>query len=186
MSPHQFDNIHSYPHPLIIENRNIKNVMVAAVCLLLGCFLIFNSLFFNLDTGLIVSFVILGISCISFGIILYAVQSKQKTYTKTGSIIKAPIFYFSREYLHFAEQLLANGSFETKKTIPLLSDGNVYLNILSSRDNRFAVIQIFEHTSQSNEPITPVYTFEEEKSLLFWEYINRCKTNTKRLKYNLR
>ena len=186
MSPHQFDNINSYQHPQIIENRNIKNVVVAAVCLLVGCVLIFNSFFFNLDTGVVISLVILGISGVSFGIISYAVQSKQKIYTKTGSVIKTPVFYFSREYLTFAEHLLANSSFDTKKTIPLLADGTVYLYVLSSRDNRFAAVQIFEYISQSFDPVSPIYVFEEEQSLKFWEYMNRCKTNTKRLKYNLR
>jgi hypothetical protein len=186
MSSHPYDNINSYQHPQIIEKRNIKNVTIAGVCIFLGALFVCNSLIFNTGTELAMALVIMGISGISFGIMSLAIQSKQKVYEKTGSVIKAPLFYFSREYLSFAENLLSGENFNIKKTIPLLDNGNVYFNVLSSRDNRFAAIQIFESTPLAFQPVTPIYYFEEEKALKFWEYINRCKTNTKKLKFNLR
>jgi hypothetical protein len=156
------------------------------MCLISGCLFVCNSLFLNLTDELTISLVIMGISGISFGIISLKIQSKQKVYEKTGSVIKAPLFYFSREYLTFAEQLLENGAFDSKKTIPLLDNGNIYFHVLSSRDNLFAAIQIFESDSATLLPVTPIYYFEDQDALKFWEYINRCKTNTKRLKFNLR
>jgi hypothetical protein len=183
---HEFDNINSCHHPQIIEKRDLKTVIIAVLCIVLGGVFVCNSFIFNTGDELAISLVIMGISGISFGIISWAVHAKQKVYEKTGSVIKAPIFYFSREYLTFSEHLLAHGSFDTKKTIPLLDNGKVSFHVLSSRDNRFAAVQLFEFSSSSFQPVTPIYYFEDDKALLFWEYINRCKTNTKRLKYNLR
>jgi len=180
------DNINSYHHPQIIEKRNIINVVIAVVCLFVGVLFTCNSLIFNTNSELSLSLVIMGISGITFGIISLKIQSKQKVYVKTGSVIKSPLFYFSREYATFADHLLANEGFDTKKTIPFLDNGKLSFNILSSVDNRFAAVQIFELTSQTYQPISPIYYFEEEKALQFWEYINRCKINTKKLKYNLR
>jgi hypothetical protein len=186
MVAHQYDNIISFQHPQIVENRNIKIVLIGGLCIFLGCLIICSTYLFNMGTGLVFALVIMGISGIIFGITSLAIHSKQKVYKKTGSVIKAPIFYFSREYLIFAEHLLVNGTFDAKKTIPLLDNGNVYFYVLSSLDNRFAAVQIFELMSHLFEPISQIYYFEEEQSLKFWEYINRCKTNTKKLKYNLR
>jgi len=181
-----YDNINNYPHPQIVEQRNVKNVIIAGACILAGCILICNSLIFNVKAALTIALSIMGISGISSGIILLLLQSKQKIYIKTRSVIKSPFYYFSREYLLFAQNLLANKNFDCKKTIPFLDNGSVYFHVLSSLDNRFAAVQIFEFDTSSFQPITSIYYFEDEQALEFWKYINRCKSNTKKLKYNLR
>jgi hypothetical protein len=180
------DNINSVHHSQIIEKRNMKNVVIAGACLLVGSLFVCNSFLFHWTEALTFSLVIMGISGISFGIITFAVQSKQKVYEKTGSVVKSPLFYFSRDDLNFAEHLLSERTFDVKKTIPLLDNGNVYFHVLSSLDNRFAAVQIFEFETSAFHPISPIYYFEENDALKFWKYINRCKTNTKKLKYNLR
>jgi hypothetical protein len=159
----------------IINKQNTTNVIISIILVAIGLFLTCHSIFFKTGYNIKIALIVIGICIIPVGIILWISKSKQMIYEKTGSKIESQRFYFSRDDLNFAQNLLANGKFENEKKVTFIDTGNSYFEILTSKDRAFASVQIFEFNSLAFEPATQKYFYTDTQALKFIEYIQRCK-----------
>ncbi|MDR2970829.1 MAG: hypothetical protein LBU83_02700 [Bacteroidales bacterium] len=159
----------------IIKKQDITNVLISIIIVAVGLLLTCHSIFFNTGDNLKFALIIIGVCFIPVGIFLWILKSKRMIYEKTGSGIKSLKYYFSRDELNFAQNLLENGKFENEKKVTFIDTGNSYFEILMSKDGNFVSVQIFEFSTLAYEPATPKYYYFDNQALKFIEYIQCCR-----------
>lgn len=162
-------------HPDVAKRLSIPAVFYSLALSLLGIFL-FTLVFELHDKSASISMVmmVVGSLMILYGVYCLFWRSKETVYLPTGSVTKSRSVFFDLENLSALTSMIEKNELNGESTIRSDSSGNVRMDVLLSRDNRFAAVQLFQFVPYSYAPITSVHYYIGAEAAAVSAFLARC------------
>ncbi len=174
----------AFSHPDMVKRTSMSAIAISIIMLLAGIFL-FASIFCLTDraSSLSMALMVLGTVCLLVGMYRLFWRSQEIVYLPTGSPAIEQSLFFDVEHLHLLKSGFEGGILDTTilndtAQIRSTSSGNVRLDVILSRDKRFAAVQLFQFVPYNYEPVTSAYYFKEDDAAALSAFLGRCKGGT--------
>lgn len=161
-------NVFSFAHPNIAKRTNIIGLLSALVAIVLGiAMLLFMQQADDKTSSLTYMLMTVGVAFIGFGVYRLFANRKESIYIPTGSIAKEKSLFFDLKHLDDLKHNVFSGEFPVDSAIQSEGTGNVRMDVMISKDNQFAAVQLFQFVPYAYQPITSIryYTMDEVESL---------------------
>lgn len=118
--------------------------------------------------------IVVGGALILTGMFILLSRPKMLVYLPTGSRLDEHFLFFGREDLKALTSIIEEESIiEQSGKLKSKDSGNVRLNILVSRDNKFASVQICEYEGFGFEPTSRAAYFCDESAQAVADFVNK-------------
>lgn len=163
-------------HPDIAKRTSISGIILSAVMMLIGIAL-FMFIFQMGDKSSTVSMalMVLGSALILFSIFRLFWKSKEIIYLPTGSVAKECSFFFDLKYMNRLIDMIEQGELDAENSVKSDPSGNVRMDAVISRDNKFAAVQLFQFVPYSYTPVTTVCYFNGKEAAAVSTFLLKCK-----------
>lgn len=144
-------------HPDIIKRISVSSLVFSTVLVLAGILAFVSILEVEDRTSAIsMTLMVLGAAFFLFGIFRLLWKSKEVVYLPTGSIAKEYSVFFDLKNLDKLTKIVQTNSFSINTDIKSTAGGNVRLDVILSKDNKFAAVQLFQFIPYTYHPVTTV------------------------------
>lgn len=119
---------------------------------------------------------VLGTALFLLGTFGLVWKSKELVYVPTNSVTKEHTLLFNIKYQDQLTNLLNSGSFPHDLSIRSEAGGTVRMDLIVSKDQKFAAVQLFQFTDYTYHPLTGICYFadcEAESVASFWSKSKR-------------
>lgn len=160
-----------------IAKRTSVSGLIFSLAMVLAGILVFLSIFEMSDrsSALSMGLMVLGTALLLSGVFRLFWKSKEIVYLPTGSVVRERSMFFNLKHIDRLTALVENGDLAGESGIKCESSGNVRLDILISRDNRFAALQLFEFVPYTYAPVTTVRYFTGSEAAAVSAFLAKCK-----------
>ena len=144
-------------HPHIAKRISLTGILYSVVMLLAGLFLfVFDFEIHDKSSALSMTLMVIGTALILYAVYRIFWRSSELVYLPTGSVAKEYSLFYDLKHLNTLTDLLNHGCPDASHCMKGEASGNVRLDIMLSRDNRFAAVQLFQFVPYSYMPVTEV------------------------------
>ena len=163
----------SYSH--ISKRADVPAIIVSLCMLLVG--LILFVMVWQSDT--MSSTVSLLCIVVGTGLFLWTIfrlfwQSSVKVYVPTGSVVRERILYFGQDALDNLTESVETGDWRKALAARPTPHGSVRLDVLASKDGRFAAVQLFRFVPHTYVPSTAVRVYVGDEAAEFIGFLSHC------------
>lgn len=161
-------NVFSFAHPNITKRTNVSGLISAFLLIAIGvAALITMGQMSDKASSFTYALMTVGVAFIGFGVYRLFSNSKESIYMPTGSVTKEKSLFFDLKHLDDLKQNIFSGEFPADSAIKSEQTGNVRMDVVISRDNQFAAVQLFQFVPYAYQPITSIryYSADEIESL---------------------
>lgn len=153
-------NLSSATHPDIVECISVQRVASSVAMLLVGIGLFLFILRLD-DKSSAVSMLsmVAGTVLVLFGIFRLFWHSKVDVYRPTNSMLKRISLFFELKNLESLTAMIEQGNPELGAGVQSCGSGNVRMDVILSKDHRFAAVQLFQFVPYTYSPVTSVRYF---------------------------
>ncbi|MDR0940476.1 MAG: hypothetical protein LBN29_14220 [Mediterranea sp.] len=165
-------------HPHIGRRVNSAAIIQSVILMALGfaslaCMAIFRGLPATFGTTLL----LVGAALILCGLYLLFQKKYKVVYLPTGSAIKGYTLYFDRNEEGKLLSLVEDRNLAKSAELKPCSGGGMKMEVLLSRCNRFAAVQLSEFVPYEYRPITDSVYFEEHEAKPLADFIIACENS---------
>lgn len=102
-------------------------------------------------------------------------KTKEMVYLPTGSVAKQHSFFFDLKHMEKLKKMIEQGTPECDPQVKSEASGNVRMDVMLSKDNKFAAIQLFQFVPYTYTPVTTVRYFTGTEAAAMSSFLLRCK-----------
>ena len=163
-------------HPDIARRTNLPSVFYSLAMMAAGVVL-FITLFELHDSSATLS---MASMVIATALVVYAVyrlfwRSKEMVYLPTGSVTRERSLFFDLKHLDTLTDMIDHDAWSADTALPSDAGGNVRLDVLMSKDGKFAAVQLFRFVPYSYTPVTSVHYYIGSEASPVSAFLLRCK-----------
>lgn len=152
-------------HPDIVKRTSVSKLIISFIMLAAGI-LVFAYVFSMTDASSTVSMalMVLGTALILYGIFCLFWKSKELVYVPTGSTASQRSLFYDLQHLTVLKNLIEQNKMDAETAVKSEGSGNVRLDVLMSKDGKFAALQLFQYVPYTYTAVTPVKYFSGEEA----------------------
>lgn len=163
-------------HPDIAKRTSVSGLIFTAAMLLIGILLFASILEVNDKSSTIsMALMVLGTILVLLGVFRLFWKTKEMVYLPTGSVARQQSFFFDLKHMEKLKEMIEQGSSECAPQVKSESSGNVRMDVMLSKDNKFAAIQLFQFVPYTYTPVTSVRYFTGTEAATISSFLLRCK-----------
>lgn len=163
-------------HPDIAKRTCISKLIFSLLMMLVGVFIFFSIFGMNDKTStLSMALMVLGTALILMGVFCLFWKSKSIVYLPTGSAASERSLFFDLEHLNELTEIIKTGKPDENSKIKSKTSGNVRVDIMISRDNKFVAMQLFQYVPYAYTPITSVRYFTGEDATVMAAFLRKSR-----------
>ncbi|MDR0969809.1 MAG: hypothetical protein LBM67_04660 [Lentimicrobiaceae bacterium] len=160
-----YEDLLTYTHTEITKKTNVTTIAIALVSLLLGIGTLAASYYLGKTMGAVGSLlIVIGIGLLLVSVYLFVWRSSELVYKPTNSPILKKEYYFDGKYTQLLKSILNEGSSEKINTLKTLSDANVKVLMMYSKDRQFFAAQIYKYEPFTYDPCDKICSFNGNKA----------------------
>lgn len=154
---------------------NMMSIIKAIVMIVAGIALFAMTISLKIDSREIsMGLIVLGGAIILIGLFILLSRPKKLVYLPTNSRLVEHFLFFERGDLKQLKAIVEDESIIGKdETLKSKDDGNVRLDILISKDNKFASMQICEYEGFNYEPTSRAAYFCDEGAQAVADFVRK-------------
>lgn len=155
-------------HPDIVKRTNVSELIFSCILLVAG--VLAFAVTFGLEdksSTLSMALMVLGTGLLLLAVFRLCWKAKRAVYLPTGSATKEHSLFFDLRYKDELSTIIQSGSFPLDADIRSEHSGNVRMDVILSKDTKFAAVQLFQFIPYTYQPVTSVhyYTGNDASSL---------------------
>lgn len=163
-------------HPDIAKRTSVSGLIITAAMLLIGI-LLFTSIVEVNDKSSAIS---MGLMVLGTILVLLAVfrlfwKTKEMVYLPTGSVARQQSFFFDLKHMEKLKEMIEQGKPECDSQVKSEASGNVRMDVMLSKDNKFAAIQLFQFVPYTYMPVTSVRYFTGTEAATVSSFLLKCR-----------
>lgn len=144
-------------HPDVAKRVSLVALLYSCAMLLAGIFLfVLDFELHTHSTSVSMLLMVAGTALVLFGVYSLFWRSREMVYLPTGSVTKEYSLFFDLKHLNALTEALNNNRLGGDIDIRSSASGNVRLDVMLSRDGKFAAVQLFQFVPYVYTPITEV------------------------------
>jgi hypothetical protein len=167
-------DIKTTQHSQIVKKISFLNILIAILLVIAGIVTFYLSSGVEKEKSILAIFLFLMAVClIAGGVIVFFTKWKYEVYEKTGSPIIHKTYFFGKKEIDMVKAVLDQEQFQSGKPIVFLPNSDAHLDVLFSKDNQFAAVQLKEYIPFTFQPVSSIYYFYQPAAGDFIEYVKR-------------
>lgn len=164
-------------HPDIVKRTCVSGIILSSIMLLLGVLAFVSILEIdNESSALSMATMVLGTALCLTGIFRLFWKSKEVVYAPTGSVAKERTVFFDLKHKDALKDIITSGSFAGSSDIRGEASGNLRMDVIFSKDKKFAAVQLFQFVPYTYQPITSVRYFTNESAAAVYAFLMNGKS----------
>lgn len=160
----------------ISRKTSFLNIFASIFISLAGVVVFTLSKSFDNSSTLQTALFVIGLVLIIAGLFLLLSKSRQWVYSPTQSVLIGKNIYVADSDAVAIKAMLDDNSTDKLQPVEQLETGSSYVELVFSRDVNFLAVQLLQFSAFCYQPISPVYTFTNEKAKLLYNCLNSNKT----------
>ena len=163
-------------HPDIVKRISVSSLIFSGVLLLAGVLAFVSTMEIEEKSSAgSMSLMVLGAALFLFGIFRLLWKSKEVVYLPTGSLANEYRVFFDLKDLDKLKGIVTSNSYSVSSEIKSQAGGNVRLEIILSKDKKFAAVQLFQFIPYTYQPVTSVHYYTNEEASAFAAFLAKSK-----------
>ena len=158
------EDIFSTNTHLISKKRCAKGVYSALLIFIAGIALFIAAILLIADktSAAYMGLIVCGLCLAAVGLLKLFFGSKRLFYLPTGSPITKKTLFYKQSDLRPLIQAIESNDFKALSKLEQVEGQGVRIDMMTSKDNKFATCQVFEYIPYTYSPASPVYVIPEE------------------------
>lgn len=148
---------------LISKKRCAKGVSTALLMFVAGIALFAAAILLIADktSSAYMGLIVCGLCLAAVGVLKFFFGSKSLVYLHTGSPVTKKTLFYKQSDLRSLIQSIESNDFSALGKLKQVDGQGVRIDMMTSKDNKFATCQVFEYIPYTYEPASPVYIIPE-------------------------
>lgn len=163
-------------HPDIVKRISVSSLIFSGVLLLAGVLAFVSTMEIEEKSSAgSMSLMVLGAALFLFGIFRLLWKSKEVVYLPTGSLANEYRVFFDLKDLDRLKGMVTSNSYSVSSEIKSQAGGNIRLEIILSKDKKFAAVQLFQFIPYTYQPVTSVHYYTNEEASAVAAFLAKSK-----------
>lgn len=163
-------------HPDIVKRTNVTGLLFSSTMLVVGVLAFISTLeLADRSSALSMALMVFGTGLSLVGVFRLFWKSKAVVYLPTGSIAREHSVFFDLKHLDKLTDLVNSGSFSNASAVKSEPSGNIRMDVILSKDCKFAAVQLFQFVPYTYQPVTEVHYFTNETASVVAAFLSSNK-----------
>lgn len=162
-------------NPHIAKRTHVPGIALSLCMLLAGVVLFVWVCLSELHSSTVtMACMVTGTALFLWGVFRLFWRSVYRVYTPTGSAVRERTLYFSADDLNRLVDRFENRHGEAAADVRTTAHGGVRMEVLASKDGRFAAVQLFQYVPHLYTPVTPICIYEGDDAAIVTDFLAQC------------